>query len=68
MTIPEEAGKVATSAIDVLRGNPGLLVLVLMQVATLAMIHFSLMAAQEKMQARELTMIERCFPVGRPLQ
>lgn len=66
MSIPEEAGKVATGAIDALKGNPGLLVLVMLQIATLALIYFSVEGNQSRMQTRELAMLERCFhPPGR---
>jgi hypothetical protein len=63
MSIPEEAGKVATSTIDALRGNPGLLVLLLLQIATLTAVYFIGEANQQRMQARELALFERCFPL-----
>lgn len=65
MTIPEEAGKVASSAIDALRASPSLLVLVLLQIATLVMIHYGVRNSQQMTKERELAMIERCFPLDR---
>lgn len=61
MSIPEIGGQVATSAIDALKNSPGLLVLILLQAATLAMIYFSVQSNQMRMQERELRLIERCF-------
>jgi hypothetical protein len=68
MTFPEEAGKVATSAIDALRASPSLLVLVLLQVATLVMIHYGVQNSQTMTKEREIAMLERCFPLDREKQ
>lgn len=62
MSAPEQAGKVATSAIDALKGSPGLLVLVLLQAATLAVIYFAASHNADLWQARQMALIERCFP------
>ena len=62
MTVPEQAGKVATSTIDALKGNPGLLVLVLLQLTTLGVLVFVTDKQNERRAQREMAMIERCFP------
>lgn len=62
MSIPEQASKVATGTIDALRGNPGLLVLVLLQITTLLVLYFVNDRQNERRAAREMAMIERCFP------
>lgn len=62
MTLPEQAGKVATSAIDALKDNPALLVLVLLQIVTLGVLYVVNDRQNERRAAREMAMIERCFP------
>ena len=59
--IPEEAGKVATTAIDSLRGSPGLLVLVLLQVTTLITLAFISHDNRTRQQAREMYLLEKCL-------
>lgn len=49
-----------SGTIDALKGSPGLLVLVLLQVMTMGIVYYS----QQRMQERELALIERCFPTG----
>jgi hypothetical protein len=63
MSVPEEAGKVATGAIDALKGNPiCLAVLILAGIYTAA--SFFLLEHQRERQAeREKSLIERCFPL-----
>lgn len=61
MTIPEQAGKVATTTIDALRGNPGLLVLVLLQMVTLGVLFFVNDRQNERRQAREMMLLDRCL-------
>lgn len=62
---PEEAGKVAASAIDALRGNPGLLVLVLLQITTLGVLYFVTDKQNERRATREMFLLEHCMPVMR---
>jgi len=62
MSIPEQASKVAGTAIDALKGSPGLLVLVLLQAATLGVIYFATSHNSDLWQARQMALIERCFP------
>lgn len=62
MGTPEEASKVATSAIDALKGNPGLLVLVFLQLTTLGVLYFVTDRQNERRAQREMAIIERCFP------
>lgn len=62
MSLPGEAGKVASSAIDALKGSPALLVLVFLQIGTLAAVYFATQATQIRNQEREMTILNRCFP------
>ena len=55
MTFPE-AGKV----IDTMRGTPALLAVIVLQLATLVMIYFLSSANAERVQERELALIEAC--------
>ena len=55
MTLPE-AGKI----IDSMRGTPALLAVIVLQLATLAMVYFLSAANAERVQARELALIEAC--------
>jgi len=61
MSLPEEAGKVATNAIDSLRGSPGLLVLVLLQLLTLGVLAYISQNNRSREQAREMLVLERCL-------
>lgn len=65
MSIPEEAGKVAGSAIDALKGSPGLLVLVLLQAAIMGMLYFVAEHNADRWQERQLLLIERCYSLDR---
>ena len=58
MTLPPEAGKV----IDAMRGSPGLLAVIVLQMATLAMIYVVASGNAERQQIRELALIEACRP------
>jgi len=49
-----------TSAVGDLKGSPGLLAIVLLQMATMAMIYFISTANAERVQERELALIEAC--------
>lgn len=60
--VPGEVGKVATSAIDALRGNPGLLVLVLLQLVTLAVLLYASQNNQARAHEREMFLLKECFP------
>jgi hypothetical protein len=62
VTIPEQAGKVASGAVEALKTSPGLLVLVLLQLSTLAVLYVVNEHQNERQSAREMAMIERCFP------
>ena len=60
--IPSETGKVATSAIEALKTTPSLLVLVLLQIATLGVLYFVNDRQNERRAVREMAIIDRCFP------
>lgn len=60
--VPGEVGKVATSAIDALRGNPGLLVLILLQAVTLGVLYFANSANWQRHHERELLLLRSCLP------
>jgi hypothetical protein len=61
VTIPEQAGKVATGAIDALRSSPGLLVLVLLQLITLGVLYVASQHNQERSHERELLLLRSCL-------
>lgn len=61
--IEEEAGKVATSAIDALKGSPSCLAAILFAVIMAILTYFALRDEQTKMHERQMLMIDRCFPV-----
>ncbi len=61
----DELGKVATSAIDALKASPALLVLVMMQAATLGLIYFTVEASSARWQERQMALIDRCFPLSK---
>lgn len=71
MGIPEEAGKVATSAVDVFRNNPGLLFLTIVNIAFLAftyMIGGLVLKAFDEQQAQmhqrylaAIKVVDRCI-------
>jgi len=50
------------SAVSDLKGSPALLAIVLLQFATMAMVYFISSANAERVQERELAMIEACKP------
>jgi hypothetical protein len=60
--VPGEVGKVATSAIDALRGNPGLLVLVLLQLVTMGILAWVQMSNNAYRHERELLLLRSCLP------
>lgn len=61
MTLPEQASKVATSTIDALKGSPGLLVLVLLQIATMGILFYVNDKNNERRQNREMYLLEHCL-------
>jgi CHASE1-domain containing sensor protein len=58
MTLPEASHKL----IDSMRGTPALLAVIVLQLATLAMVYFVSSANAERVQQRELALIEACSP------
>lgn len=61
MTLPEHAGKVATATVEALRSQPGLLVLVLLQLLTMGVIFFGVEKNNERRQERELLLLNTCL-------
>jgi hypothetical protein len=61
MTIPEQAGKVASGAIDALKSSPGLLVLVLLQLVTLGVLAYVNEHNSDRRQERELLLLRSCI-------
>ena len=49
-----------TSAVGDLKGSPALLAIVLLQMATMAMVYFISSANAERVQERELALIAAC--------
>jgi len=61
VTLPEQAGKVITSTVDAMRGSPGLLSVILLQMTTLVVIFMVSERNAEHQQLREMAILERCF-------
>lgn len=61
--IPEETGKVATSAIDALRGNPLCLAVVVLAIVMAIIAFFRERHGQEDRAKIVNTLIERCVPM-----
>ena len=57
MTLPEQIGKVAES----MKGSPGLLAVIFLQMMTLAILYFGAQANAERQQSREMALIQRCM-------
>jgi hypothetical protein len=60
VTIPEQAGKVATSTVEALKSSPGLLVLVLLQLITLGVLAYVNENQNARRQERELLLLRSC--------
>jgi hypothetical protein len=56
-----EAGKVASGAIEALKGSPGLLVLVLLQLVTLGVLAWVADHNSARRQERELLLLRSCI-------
>lgn len=65
MSIPEEAGKVAASGIEALKGNPLCLAVVVLTVVLSAIGYFRDSASQHDRAAIVTNLIERCTPQAR---
>jgi|RhiMethySRZTD1v2_1073278.scaffolds.fasta_scaffold01263_23 hypothetical protein len=61
MTLPEQAGKVATTTIEAMKNSPGLLAVILLQLGTLGLLYFVTEANNQRRQERELMMLDRCL-------
>jgi hypothetical protein len=62
MTIPEEAGKVASSAVEGLRGNPLCLAVVVLTIVLSVIAYMREREAQANRTQAFTTLIERCMP------
>ena len=60
MTIPEQAGKVASGAIEALKNQPSLLALILLQVAIFALLYFGVEHNNQRRQEREMLLLRTC--------
>lgn len=61
MTVPEQAGKVATSGIDALKGNPLCLAVVALTLVLSLINYFRDVASQADKAQIVTTLIERCM-------
>ena len=57
----EELSKVASNTVAAMKESPGLLSVIVLQCATLAMLYFASSATAERAQQRELVLLERCL-------
>jgi hypothetical protein len=60
--VPEEAGKVATSAIEAMKGQPVLIALLLLNALFGGLIYFGVQATRATQAIEWKTVIERCLP------
>jgi hypothetical protein len=58
----EGVTNVAHNAVEAFRATPALLAVVLLQLATIAVVFFISRGNAERAQIRELALIERCYP------
>jgi hypothetical protein len=58
--VGEQIGGIVSTVADVLRTSPGLLVLVLLQVATLGLLFYVNENQSGRRQAREMFLLEHC--------
>lgn len=61
MSLPEQAGKVVGTTVEALKGSPGLLGVIIMQFATMALIYAVSASNAEQRQAREMMLLDRCL-------
>lgn len=62
MGVPEEAGKVATSAIDAFKNNPACLAAILLAAVFAILTFFALQKDAERRSKTVDTLLERCMP------
>jgi len=61
MTLPEQAGKVATSAVDALKGNPLCLAVVLLTIVLSVLSFYRERHSQEERSKVVTELVERCM-------
>ena len=60
--VPEEAGKVASSAIDAMKGQPVLIALLLLNSLFVGLVYFGVQATRERQSIEWKVVLERCLP------
>jgi hypothetical protein len=60
--VPEEAGKVATTAIDALKAQPVCLALLIGWLMTSGFSFFALQRERDRTHEESIAMIQKCFP------
>lgn len=60
--VPGEVGKVATSAIDAMKGSPALLAVILLQLSTLGVAFYAVEQQRERQFKREMMLLDHCLP------
>lgn len=61
-TVPEEAGKVATSAIDALKNNPACLAAIILAALFACLTFFALQRDADRRAKTTDLLLERCYP------
>lgn len=61
--ISDDAGKVATTAIEALKGSPSCLAAILFACIMAVLTYLSLRNEQAEMHQRQMLMLDRCFPL-----
>jgi hypothetical protein len=69
VTVPEQAGKIATSAIEAMRGNPACLAALLVLTMVSILQYFEAERRDDRAMRREtdvMTLLNRCYPDENP--
>lgn len=65
MSLPEGTTTLVGSVIDAMKSNPSCLAALIFALILAALVYLSFDNYQEEMHARQMAMIERCFPLMR---
>ena len=60
--VPEEAGKVASSAIEAMKGQPVLIALLLLNALFISLTYFGVQSTRDRQAIEWKTVLERCLP------